>query len=308
MARQGRKLITMKKNIAILIICLLVAAIYVRGQKILSADSVQLYHTYTFQAENPGYGNQIAYNKRTAVASAWHTDMQNNLYPFDTTGKNMGKFNKEVLTFTGPYNDTSWCNYIIYANPLFQPGFITQSFIVQAEDYTAKTSSIIPVNTNDVGGGQHLVGMVKDSWVDYTINTPVAGVYKVKFRIATPGTGAQFQIKNGTTILGTVTMHSSGAWDMWKYDSANIQLSAGGQTIRVQVATASSSNFNFMEFSTTVTGGDTVQPLLARSVLYLTKKELDGKVYYYDEKGTYYDVIYCRRYTGEWSLLKFPCQ
>jgi endoglucanase len=92
--------------------------------------------------------------------------------------------------------------------------------------------------------------------LDYAVNVSATGTYKVNFRVATPNTGVQFQLrKNDGTVLATVTAPNTGWWHIWQTVTATVNLSAGPQTLRIYTADAKGTgwNFNYMEFTPVAT-------------------------------------------------------
>jgi hypothetical protein len=74
-------------------------------------------------------------------------------------------------------------------------------------------------------------------------------VYTVNFRIATTQNNAQFQVKLGATVLGTINVPNTGGWDTWQTVALNnVSLTAGVQTIRIQLSSNESCNFNWTDW------------------------------------------------------------
>ena len=118
---------------------------------------------------------------------------------------------------------------------------------IQAESYSAQ-SGVLTETTSDAGGGKDVGWIDAGDWMDYTINVPTAGSYTVGFRVASPiGTGS-LQLKNGSTILATVKIPSTGGYQSWSTVSSTVTLNAGVQTLRVAVV-AAGWNFNLMQFA-----------------------------------------------------------
>jgi hypothetical protein len=86
--------------------------------------------------------------------------------------------------------------------------------------------------------------------MDYSVNVPTAGSYTINFRIATPYTGAQFQVKNsGGSVLATVNVPTTGGFQSWQTTTATINLAAGTQTIRLQSTSGAGWNINWLEIA-----------------------------------------------------------
>ncbi len=119
---------------------------------------------------------------------------------------------------------------------------------IEAESYNSM-SGIQTEACSDAGGGQDVGYTDAGDWMDYTLNVTTSGAYTVDLRIASTVTSGQIQIKNGTTILATVNLPNTGGWQTWQtVTSPQFNLSAGSQTLRVQVS-ASGWNINWMQFN-----------------------------------------------------------
>jgi hypothetical protein len=106
--------------------------------------------------------------------------------------------------------------------------------------------------SGDVGGGSNLGYVDNGDWVDYTINVPTAGTYTLDLRVAATIANTQMQISSGTSLLSSVTVPNTGAWQTYQTVSTNLSLNAGVQTIRI-LCTAQNWNLNWIEFKNTST-------------------------------------------------------
>jgi endoglucanase len=137
------------------------------------------------------------------------------------------------------------------------PPVISQSIpgLIQAESYSAM-SGIQTQSTSDANGGQNVGWIDQGDWMDYTVNAATAGMYAVSFRVATPNTGASFQLRTSSgTVLATVNVPSTGSFQTWQTVTTTAVLPAGVQTLRVYASGAPQWNFNWMLF-----GGAAVIP------------------------------------------------
>lgn len=126
---------------------------------------------------------------------------------------------------------------------------------IESENY-ANMSGVQTENTSDTGGGKDVDYIDPNDWMDYSLNIPAAGNYTVSFRIASPASNAQLQLRasNGT-VLATVALPNTGAWQTWQTVTADVTLPAGQQTLRI-VSTSpqyNGWNINWMEFAQTAT-------------------------------------------------------
>jgi endoglucanase len=129
--------------------------------------------------------------------------------------------------------------------------------------------------TADGGGGRDVGYIDNGDWMDYTVNVSSAGTYALTFRVATPNSGTQFQIKNSAgAVLGTVTLPVTGGYQTWQNITANVALAAGSQTIRIYSSTANGWNINWFELEDAVISAATAKAQAA-SVALVTTPALD---------------------------------
>jgi endoglucanase len=104
--------------------------------------------------------------------------------------------------------------------------------------------------TQDAGGGLNLGYQDHNDWADYQVNMPSAGTYTVNFRIATMVAGARFQVKKSDgSVLATVNVPSTGAYQAWQTISTELFLESGAQTLRLHtIASPGGWNLNWFEF------------------------------------------------------------
>jgi arabinoxylan arabinofuranohydrolase len=121
---------------------------------------------------------------------------------------------------------------------------------IQAENYCAM-SGIQLETTSDTGAGQNVGWIDAGDWLDYCVTVATAGTYTVSARVASPNTGGQFQLKLGSTVLNTMNVTNTGGWQTWTTITSSANLSAGTQTIRLQVVTGGF-NINWLQFSSSV--------------------------------------------------------
>ncbi|MFL5740695.1 MAG: carbohydrate-binding protein [Flavisolibacter sp.] len=126
----------------------------------------------------------------------------------------------------------------------------TTALHVEAENWAAM-SGVQTETTSDIGGGKNVGGQDLNDWIDYSLNIPSAGTYNMNFRVATMVAGAQFQVKKSDgTVLATVGVPSTGAYQNWQTISSPVTLAAGQQTLRIAtVASPGGWNLNWFELS-----------------------------------------------------------
>ncbi len=118
---------------------------------------------------------------------------------------------------------------------------------VEAEQWSSMWG-VQTENTSDAGGGQNVGYIDNGDWMDYSVNVPVTGAYTFNLRTATPGSGAQAQLKSASgTVLGTLNINTTGGWQTWGTVSVTVNLTAGQQTLRIQSTGWASWNVNYFE-------------------------------------------------------------
>jgi len=151
----------------------------------------------------------------------------------------------QTTTANGGWNLNWWKIHCI-ANPI-----CSGSSHIEGENYSAM-NGIQTENTSDVGGGQNVGWQDNEDWMDYSVNIASTGTYTISFRVASMFTGAQFQLKNGNTVLATMTVPNTGNFQSWQTITTEVNLSAGLQTLRIQTTAANGGwNLNWWEINCT---------------------------------------------------------
>lgn len=130
-------------------------------------------------------------------------------------------------------------------NPDPVPDTITIPAKIEAENYT-NMSGVTHEATTDSGGGESIGYIDTGDYLDYAINVPKAGAYKVEYRIASQTSNGQLQFKSDTNTLATTDIPNTGGWQNWETISTTVNLTEGEQTIRLF---ASGFEFNINWFS-----------------------------------------------------------
>ncbi|MEI9942582.1 MAG: carbohydrate-binding protein, partial [Chitinophagaceae bacterium] len=132
------------------------------------------------------------------------------------------------LTVTDNNGSTGTSDVTVTVNPLSNGKTIPGK--IEAESWDAKSGPFYAVATADAGGGSQVVGITNGSWMDYNVTVATAGTYTVNFRVATTQAHAQFQVKSGNTVLGTINIPNTGDWSNWSTVSvSNIVLAAAAR-------------------------------------------------------------------------------
>ena len=133
-----------------------------------------------------------------------------------------------------------------YQNILFS-GIIPGK--IEAENYVAM-NCVMKEPATDAGYGDNVGAIDQGDWMDYFVNVFSSGNYTVNFRVASAMSGAQFEFKNGSTVLTTISVPNTGGWQTWQTVSANVNLSAGQQTLRIYSTQTSNWNINWIDAQT----------------------------------------------------------
>ncbi|RKP57243.1 carbohydrate-binding protein [Cohnella endophytica] len=127
---------------------------------------------------------------------------------------------------------------------------------IEAENYSAMSG----IQTEAcLEGGLNVAYIDAGDWMDYAVNIPTAGAYNVDFRVSSPYAGTQLQLRSGATTLATVTVPNTGGYQTWQTVTANVNLAAGNQTLRVYAVT-NGWNFNWMNIASSAPAQQAAAP------------------------------------------------
>jgi len=101
---------------------------------------------------------------------------------------------------------------------------------------TATASSGVVTSFSSAEGINVINGIADNDWMDYNINVPVSGNYKLRFHLGSFYLGKSFEIRNSSgTTLGSSDVYWTKDWDTYiTLTILNVPLIAGDQTIRIQ--------------------------------------------------------------------------
>jgi len=91
-------------------------------------------------------------------------------------------------------------------------------------------------------------------WLEYSVEVAAAGTYDVAIRVARKpsGSGALHLEAGGIDLTGSLTVPSTGGWQAWTTITAQVDLAAGPQVLRLAMD-ASKFNVNWVEFVSATT-------------------------------------------------------
>jgi endoglucanase Acf2/PKD repeat protein len=122
--------------------------------------------------------------------------------------------------------------------------------------------------SNDVGGGYN-VGWIEDGeWLEYTIDVPIDGMYKVTPLIASVPGGGRLHIEfRGIDLTGERNVPVTGGWQFWQeLQIPPVFLSAGEQVMHVALYNGQF-NLNWIEITDASTSTDPLQQIPSEFVL-----------------------------------------
>lgn len=106
---------------------------------------------------------------------------------------------------------------------------------IRADSYSSVNKDWL-AEINDVGGGRRCVVADSGKWMEYRIDFPSAGVYKLDLRVSSNNNANnELKLYSGDSLLKTVTIPFTGAWENWTTISTVVPFSAGIQRLRFNV-------------------------------------------------------------------------
>lgn len=129
---------------------------------------------------------------------------------------------------------------------------------IEAEDFNTM-SGIQTEITTDEGGGLNVGYFDNSDWLEYIIEVPVTGDYRLSFRSASLNGGGVLNVQINGSNLSNITIPSTGGWQNWTtVNSPETSLNQGSVTVRL-TASPGGFNLNWIELRLTYPA-DTVAP------------------------------------------------
>ena len=73
-----------------------------------------------------------------------------------------------------------------------------------------------------------------NEWLEYAINLPADGEYRLDIRVATPNNGRRVHVEfDGVDKTGSLTVPNTGGWTTWQTLSTRVELTAGRQVMQL---------------------------------------------------------------------------
>jgi hypothetical protein len=112
----------------------------------------------------------------------------------------------------------------------FPPAF---EIHLEAEDWDAASDNVQTEETSDEGGGLNAGWIDTGTFLDYTVNIPADGTYRIEYRLASSGGSEGFETSVGGVVVDTQTVADTGGWQEWTSQTATVDLVAGEQMLRL---------------------------------------------------------------------------
>ncbi len=125
-------------------------------------------------------------------------------------------------------------------------------FVIQNEDYTAKSASPLIITIDDLDGTAGIGFNQTGEWLSYgDVQVPQTGTYLAEFRVATSLPQQSFRLEvDGTDVTGTIVMDNMEGHNNWTTVTKAINLTQGTHTFKfVLVQAGGGINLNWMKFT-----------------------------------------------------------
>jgi CubicO group peptidase (beta-lactamase class C family) len=117
---------------------------------------------------------------------------------------------------------------------------------IRAENYNSVSGDWL-TPTQD-GGGPRCVVADSGKWMEYKVDFPSPGIYKVNFRVSSnKNNNNELQLFSGDSLLKTISIPFTGSWEKYATVSAFVQFPAGVQQLKLNVD-AGMFLFHWMQF------------------------------------------------------------
>lgn len=129
--------------------------------------------------------------------------------------------------------------------------------------------------TCDTTGLYNICYILKDEWLEYSVNVNTSCTYDIDLRVATIGDDKSLHIEiDGIDVSGKVNIPNTEDWQNWTTITvSNIDLTEGPHALRI-IFDANYMNLNFMEFKTIATGVKNNFKKSKNNFYYLTNNKI----------------------------------
>jgi CubicO group peptidase (beta-lactamase class C family) len=106
---------------------------------------------------------------------------------------------------------------------------------IRADNYNSVNREWL-AEIHDVGGGGRCVVADSGKWLEYKVNFPSPGAYKMNFRVSSNNkTNNELKLFSGDSLLKTISIPFTGSWENWTTISTVVQFPTGVQRLRLNV-------------------------------------------------------------------------
>lgn len=117
-------------------------------------------------------------------------------------------------------------------NPIHDPNVYTSiPARLEAESYTTMSGIAIEA-TKDISGIANVGWIDAGDWLEYNIDVPTTGDYKVNFRISA-NAATNLELRENNVTLQTLQIPTTGGWQNWKTLQTSLNLTAGKHILRI---------------------------------------------------------------------------
>ena len=149
-----------------------------------------------------------------------------------------GRQTLRIHIVRGEFN-LNWINF--HLGPYLIPGRI------EAEGCMEMEGVKLEINRDPLGGGLNAGWFNAGDWMDYFVRPAENGSYRVQCRVSSP-TGGHLELRDGDrTVVGTIEIPDTGAFENWTTVEGKVSLTAREQVIRMRVARGEF-NLNWIDF------------------------------------------------------------
>ncbi len=104
--------------------------------------------------------------------------------------------------------------------------------LIEAEDYTSHSGTVTEP-TGDTGGGFNIGYIDAGDSLSYIIDVGNSGSYNFQVRVASPRTGSEIELKVNDQFVETMSVPTTGDWQVYQTIETQVTLNAGSQTIQL---------------------------------------------------------------------------
>lgn len=147
--------------------------------------------------------------------------------------------------------------YLLTALLLCVPAWASAQIRVEAESFIQNNGMTFEA-TSDVGGGQNAGWIDAGDYLDFDVNIPTTGTYRVDYRVASPNTtGSVILGEGGVDLAPALPIPNTGGWQSWTTISNEVYLEAGTHRLVIYAQTG---GWNINWFELHYQGGNNTPP------------------------------------------------